>query len=96
MPRSIQAEFRDMKGREIMENQRTKNEPEMYEIRVAGHLSENWKARFDGLSIRLEPDGETVMTGMLDQSAMQGVFVKIRDLGLKIISVNPVGTAGSR
>lgn len=79
-----------------MKNQRTTNEPEMYEIRVAGHLSENWKARFDGLSIRLEPDGETVMIGMLDQSAMQGVFVKIRDLGLKIISVNPVGTPGSR
>jgi hypothetical protein len=74
-----------------MKTNQIKNAPELYEIRVAGHLSENWKARFEGLSIRQEPEGETVMTGLLDQSAMQGVFVKIRDLGLKIISVNPVG-----
>ena len=79
-----------------MKSNQSKNAPELYEIRVAGHLSENWKARFEGLSIRQEPDGETVMTGMLDQSAMQGVFVKIRDLGLKIISVNPIEAAGSK
>ena len=79
-----------------MKNQRIVNTPELYEIRVAGHLSENWAARFEGLSIRQEPEGNTVMTGMLDQAAMQGVFVKIRDLGLKIISVNPIEAAGSK
>jgi hypothetical protein len=47
------------------------------------------------LSIRQEPEVETVITGMLDQAALQGVFVKIRDLGLRIISVNPVGAARS-
>ena len=69
------------------------NAPEMYEIRVAGHLSTNWAARFEGLSMRHEPEGETVLSGMLDQAALQGVFVKIRDLGLKLISVNPVEAA---
>ena len=73
-----------------MKTQRTMNAPATYEIRVAGHLSANWAARFEGLSIRHEPDGETVLTGMLDQAAMHGIFVKIRDLGLNLISVNRV------
>jgi hypothetical protein len=73
-----------------MKTQRRINAPESYEIRVAGHLSENWAARFDGLSMRHEPEGETVLTGTLDQSALQGVLVKVRNLGLNLISVNPV------
>jgi hypothetical protein len=76
-----------------MKNQRKVNAPEFYEIRVAGHMSTNWAARFEGLSMRYEPEGETVLTGMLDQSAMHGVFVKIRDLGLYLISVNRIGEA---
>jgi len=76
-----------------MKNQRKVNAPEFYEIRVAGHMSTNWAARFEGLSMRHEPEGETVLTGMLDQSAMHGVFVKIRDLGLYLISVNRIGEA---
>ena len=66
------------------------NKPELYEIRVVGHLSENWAARFEGLSMRHEPERETVLTGYLDQAALHGIFVKIRDLGLNIISVNRV------
>ena len=73
-----------------MKTQRTMNAPEMYEIRVAGHLSANWAARFEGLSMRHEPEGETVLSGMLDQAAIHGVLVKIRDLGLNLISVNRV------
>jgi hypothetical protein len=74
----------------VMKTKQTTNSPEMYEICVAGHLSENWAVRFEGLSMRHEPEGETVLSGMLDQAALQGVFVKIRDLGLKIISVNRI------
>jgi hypothetical protein len=66
------------------------NEPVSYEIRVAGHMSENWAARFEGLSLRNLPEGETVISGMLDQAALHGVFVKIRDLGLNLISVNRI------
>jgi hypothetical protein len=65
----------------------------MYEIRVAGHLSQNWAARFEGLSLHHDPAGETVLSGMLDQSALHGVLVRIRDLGLNLISVNRVGDA---
>jgi hypothetical protein len=78
-----------------MKTQRVTNAPQLYEIRVVGHLSENWAARFEGLSMRHEPEGETVLSGMLDQSALHGVLVRIRDLGLNLISVNPVETAGS-
>jgi hypothetical protein len=73
-----------------MKTQGTTNAPELYEIRVAGHLSANWAARFEGLSMRHETEGETVLSGMLDQAAMHGVFVKIRDMGLKLIAVNRV------
>ena len=73
-----------------MKTQKTMNVPVPYEIRVAGHLSQNWVARFEGLSIQPRPEGETVLTGMLDQAALHGVFIKIRDLGLYLISVNRV------
>jgi len=65
--------------------------PELYEIRVAGHLSVTWKARFEGLCMRLDPGGETVLSGTLDQAALHGVLIRIRDLGLKLVSVNRVG-----
>jgi len=78
-----------------MKTQRTMNAPEMYEIRVASHLSANWVARFEGLSMRHEPEGETVLSGLLDQAALHGVLAKIRDLGLNLISVNRVEAAGS-
>jgi hypothetical protein len=68
------------------------NTPELYEIRLAGHLSATWKTRFEGLSVQLDPGGETVLSGALDQAALHGVLVRIRDLGLKLISVNPVSS----
>jgi hypothetical protein len=66
------------------------NSPEVYEIRVTGHLSANWAARFEGLSMRHEPEGETVLSGLLDQAALHGVLVKVRDLGLKLVSINRI------
>jgi len=78
-----------------MKTRRTINAPQLYEIRVAGYLSANWAARFEGLSMRHEPEGETVLSGMLDQAALHGVFMKIRSLGLNLISVNRVDATGS-
>jgi hypothetical protein len=65
--------------------------PELYEIRIASHLSASGRGRFEGLSVRLDPGGETVLWGTLDQAALHGVLIGIRDLGLKLISVNLVG-----
>ena len=65
--------------------------PEIYEIRIASHLSERTRGRFDGLSARLEAGGETVLWGALDQAALHGTLIVIRDLGVKLISVHLVG-----
>jgi len=85
----IEVETRYPKDWLAMKTQRRMNAPKLYEIRVAGHLSANWAARFEGLSILNDPNGETVLSGKLDQAALHGVLMKIRNLGLKLISVNP-------
>ncbi len=62
---------------------------EWYEIRVDGHLPGGWSDWFEGLDIQRTPDGESILSGPLaDQSALHGVLAKIRDLNLKLISVN--------
>jgi hypothetical protein len=70
---------------------RPTNEPDDtagYEIRIKGHLDERWTARFDGLSMRLEADGTTVISGPVpDQSALHGLLQRIRDMGLPLVSV---------
>ena len=63
----------------------------LYEIRLKGHLDERWVNRFEGLTITLEEAGNTLLTGpVIDQAALHGLFKKVRDLGLPLISVNPV------
>ncbi len=41
--------------------------------------------------MRHEPEGKTVLSSSLDQAALHGVLMRIRDLGLKLISVNRIG-----
>jgi len=62
-----------------------------YEIRLKGHLDESWADWFDGMTIRHEDNGETLLTGSLpDQAALHGILNRLRDLGIQLISVNPV------
>ena len=66
-------------------------EPERYEIRIKGYLDDQWADWFGGLSIRLEENGSTLLSGpVVDQSALYGVLKKVRDLGMALVSVNPV------
>ena len=69
----------------------TQIHPTCYEIRVAGHLPPQWADWFDGLAITLEEDGDTLLTGpVIDQATLHGLLKKVRDLGLPLLSVNPV------
>ena len=66
-------------------------EPLVYEIRLKGHLGSQWADWFSGLSLTLEDNGETVLTGPLaDQSALHGVLKKVRDLGMPLLAVNRI------
>ncbi len=59
-----------------------------YQITVEGHLNLAWAAWFDDLTLTHAPDGSTVLSGsVVDQAALHGVLIKIRDLGLTVISV---------
>jgi len=66
-------------------------DPHDYQIRVTAHLDERWFRWFEGLTIALSPDGETIITGSaLDQAALHAVLNRIRDLGLELISVQEI------
>lgn len=63
-------------------------EPMVYQIRLQGHLGNQWTDWFEGLSITLEDNGETVVSGaVVDQAALHGLLRKVRDLGTPLISV---------
>ena len=65
-------------------------EARRYEIRIAGHLDAYWATWFDGLAVSHELDGTTVIRGSVaDQAALHGLLLRVRDLGLPLVSVMP-------
>jgi hypothetical protein len=63
----------------------------IYQIRIKGHLGHQWTDWFEGLTITLEDNGETLLTGpVVDQAALHGLLKKVRDLGMPLLSVNRV------
>jgi hypothetical protein len=63
-------------------------QPMVYQIRIKGHLDRQWTDWFEGLTITLEDNGETLLTGpVVDQAALYGVLRKVRDVAIPLLSV---------
>lgn len=61
---------------------------QFYDIRLKGHLDAQWATWFDGLTITLEENGDTLLSGpVADQAALHGLLRKVRDLGMPLVSV---------
>jgi hypothetical protein len=68
-----------------------KDEIPVYEIRLRGHLDARRGRQFEGMTMTLLPDGDTVLTGpVIDQSALYGLLSRIRDMGTPLIYVRCV------
>ena len=69
----------------------------VYQIRITGHLGSEWADWFGSLTITLDDNGETLLTGPIrDQAALHGLLKKVRNLGLPLISVNRAELGQSR
>lgn len=66
---------------------------DVYRITIKGHLDPEWSDWFDGLTVTLVDNGETMLIGpLIDQTALHGVLIKIRDLGLPLLSLTRIET----
>ena len=74
------------------------DQPMVYQVRLKGHLGSQWTDWFEGLTITLEDNGDTLLTGpVVDQAALHGLLKKVRDLGMPLLSVARIepGLAGA-
>lgn len=64
------------------------DQPMIYQITIKGLLGQQWTDWFEGLTITLKDNGDTLLTGpVLDQAALYGLLKKVRDLGMPLVSV---------
>jgi hypothetical protein len=60
-----------------------------YEIEVEGYLDETRLTEFGKMNVNLAPEGQTLISGrIVDQAALFGILIRIRDMGIPLISVN--------
>ncbi|NOX87986.1 MAG: hypothetical protein GXO77_03100 [Calditrichaeota bacterium] len=61
-----------------------------YQIKIKGRLGSGWEDWFEGMTVKYN-EGITTLAGpVIDQAALHGLLIRIRDLGLYLISVNCV------
>jgi hypothetical protein len=67
------------------------DQPMVYQIRIKGYLGRKWAVWFGEVTISLEDNGDTLLTGtVIDQAALHGILKKVRDLGMPLLSINSV------
>lgn len=64
-----------------------KEDPIIYRIHIKCHLDEHRMRWFEGFTVTQHLNGETVISGEMDQAALHGILNRIRDLGVELISV---------
>ena len=64
--------------------------PALYTIRISGHLGETMLLAFPELT-SWQQGGDTVLTGLLDRSALHGVLAQVDALGLDLLEVRLLG-----
>jgi len=63
----------------------------IYQIKVKGQLDRQWSDWFEGMTITPDEDDTTLLTGpIVDDAALHGLLKKVRDSGLRLLSVNPI------
>ena len=67
---------------------RPDEEDNWYWIRIQGRLDPRWESWFDGMQLSCDLDGTTLLHGRVpDQAALHGLLMKVRDMGLPLVSV---------
>jgi hypothetical protein len=59
------------------------------EIIVEGHLDKKWMDWFDGIVFSYEGTNTRFSGNIKDEAHLHGILNQIRDLNLKLISINP-------
>jgi hypothetical protein len=78
-----------------MADEQKKDTTEIYEIKIQGHLDTRWYEWLYGMTITHERDGITTLHGPLpDQTVLHSVLDRIRDLNLRLVSVNQIASDG--
>ena len=68
-----------------------RSEKQFYQIKIEGHVNLDWSASIDEVTVQHTDDGQTILTGaLLDQTALHGVLMRIRDLGLTLLEVKHI------
>lgn len=66
-----------------------------YLIRIKGHLGPQWASWFEDLTITLDENGDTLLTGpIVDQAALYGLLRRVRDVGLPLLSITQITPPG--
>jgi hypothetical protein len=65
--------------------------PATVEVRVRGWLGDDWQEWLGGFTISHDKDSTLVVGQIIDQPALYGLILKLRDLGLSLISVRVIG-----